>query len=148
MAKNGSFSSLFNLQSKSINFKFGHFWVIFEQNTNEIDVDISSEEIEIVHRVGRVHNGNPRSILVKFLSHKTKESVMRRKKNARNVKIYEDLAPGIKMIFNEVSKNRRLLNVDSVWTIDGKIKYRFTNNPRTFEIRSYSDYHCLFNARQ
>ena len=48
---------------------------------NEIDVDISSEEIEIVHRVGRVHNGNPRSILVKFLSHKTKESVMRRKKN-------------------------------------------------------------------
>ena len=114
----------------------------------EIDVDISSEEIEIVHRVGRVHNGNPRSILVKFLSHKTKESVMRRKKNARNVKIYEDLAPGIKMIFNEVSKNRRLLNVDSVWTIDGKIKYRFTNNPRTFEIRSYSDYHCLFNARQ
>ena len=25
MAKNGSFSSLFNLQSKSINFKFGHF---------------------------------------------------------------------------------------------------------------------------
>ena len=26
MAKNRSFSSLFNLQSKSINFKFGHFW--------------------------------------------------------------------------------------------------------------------------
>ena len=25
LAKNGSFSSLFNLQSKSINFKFGHF---------------------------------------------------------------------------------------------------------------------------
>ena len=26
VAKNGSFSSLFNLQSKSINFNFGHFW--------------------------------------------------------------------------------------------------------------------------
>ena len=26
LAKNGSFSSLFNLQSKSINFNFGHFW--------------------------------------------------------------------------------------------------------------------------
>ena len=26
LAKNASFSSLFNLQSKSINFKFGHFW--------------------------------------------------------------------------------------------------------------------------
>ena len=26
LAKNGSFSSLFNLQSKSMNFNFGHFW--------------------------------------------------------------------------------------------------------------------------
>ena len=85
---------------------------------------------------------------MKFLSHKTKEIVMRREKNAKNVKIFEELAPGITMIFNEVSTNHRLLNVDSIWTIDGKSKYRFANNPRTFEIRSYSDYHCFFNARQ
>ena len=26
LSKNGSFSSLFNMQSKSINFTFGHFW--------------------------------------------------------------------------------------------------------------------------
>ena len=32
LAKNASFSSLFNLQSKSMNFKFGHFW----QNTKAI----------------------------------------------------------------------------------------------------------------
>ena len=36
MATNGSFSSLFNLQSKSINFNFGHFWLIFGQNTKAI----------------------------------------------------------------------------------------------------------------
>ena len=30
MAINGSFSSLFNLQSKSINFKFGHFWAKYQ----------------------------------------------------------------------------------------------------------------------
>ena len=30
MAKNRSFSSLFNLQSKSINFKFGHFWAKYQ----------------------------------------------------------------------------------------------------------------------
>ena len=36
MATNGSFSSLFNLQSKSINFNFGHFSVIFGQNTKAI----------------------------------------------------------------------------------------------------------------
>ena len=36
MATNGSFSSLFNLQSKSINFNFGHFSLIFGQNTKAI----------------------------------------------------------------------------------------------------------------
>ena len=36
MAKIGSFSSLFNVQSKSINVKFGHFLLIFGQNTKAI----------------------------------------------------------------------------------------------------------------
>ena len=36
LAKIGSFSSLFNLQSKSINFNFGHFSLIFGQNTKAI----------------------------------------------------------------------------------------------------------------
>ena len=36
MAKIGSFSSLFNVQSKSINFNFGHFWLILGQNTKAI----------------------------------------------------------------------------------------------------------------
>ena len=30
LAKNGSFSSLFNVQSKSINFNFGHFWATYQ----------------------------------------------------------------------------------------------------------------------
>ena len=36
LARIGSFSSLFNLQSKSINFNFGHFSLIFGQNTKAI----------------------------------------------------------------------------------------------------------------
>ena len=36
LAKIGSFSSLFTLQSNSINFSFGHFWLIFGQNTKAI----------------------------------------------------------------------------------------------------------------
>ena len=36
LAKIGSFSSLFNLQSKSINFNFGHFSLIYGQNTKAI----------------------------------------------------------------------------------------------------------------
>ena len=36
LATIGSFSSLFNVQSKSINFNFGHFSLIFGQNTKAI----------------------------------------------------------------------------------------------------------------
>ena len=100
-----------------------------------------------MHCVGRRYNSNPRSILVKFLCHKTKELVIRYKKKARHMKIHEHLAPGIKCMFNEVSSNRRFLNVDIIWTIDGQIKCRYINNPRRFEIRSYADYYDLVNSR-
>ena len=36
LATNGSFSSVFNLQSNSINFNFGHFWLIYGQTTKAI----------------------------------------------------------------------------------------------------------------
>ena len=68
---------------------------------------------------------------------------MRKKKDATTVKIWEDLAPGIKIIFDEVSMNRRCLNLDSVWTIDGRAKFRYVGNPRPFEIRCYADYNKL-----
>jgi len=57
-----------------------------------------------VHRVGRRHADVPRAILVKFMRHKSKEVVMRAKKKAKTVKIQEDLAPGIKRIFDEALK--------------------------------------------
>ena len=41
VAKIGSFSSLFNLQSKSINFNFGHFSLMFGQNTKAIALPFS-----------------------------------------------------------------------------------------------------------
>lgn len=105
----------------------------------QINMEIDPNDIEIIHRVGGPNDTMPRSILVKFLSDKTKEKGMRKKKEAKNIKITEGLAHGTKRTFDEVSKNLRYLGVDSVWTIDGKIKYRLLNNPHTFEIRSYTD---------
>ena len=122
--------------------------VTLDTLAKELDLDMDRSEIDIIHRVGRRVDSKPRSILVKFLSHKSKEKVMRCKKNATHIRINEDLAPGIKTIFDEVSSNRRFLNIDSVWTIDGKIKFRYLNNPRIFEIPSYADYHHVVNSRQ
>ena len=114
----------------------------------QIGVDIAKNEIDIIHRVGRAQNGKqntPRHILVKFMSHKTKETIMRRKREAKDIRIFEDLAYGIKKMFDFLKSQRSRLNLENVWTIDGKIKYKFIDNPRPFEIRNYLDYHKLIN---
>ena len=114
---------------------------------SELNLDIEPREIDIVHRVGRFDK-KPRAILVKFMSHKSKEKIMRVKKNCKNIKIHEDLAPGIKKIFDQLSFGRRLYDIESVWTIDGRIKYRLFGNSRVFEIRSYADLDTLINKNQ
>ena len=114
----------------------------------ELDLDFENSDIDIVHRVGRRHAEVPRAILVKFMSHKSKEKVMRAKKKAKTVKIQKDLAPSIKRIFDEVSSKCRFLNIESVWTIDGQIKFKYINDSRTNEIRSYVDYNVLVDAWQ
>ncbi len=120
--------------------------VIIQKLKDEINVEIKPEEIDIVHRLGRQQAGKHRAILIKFLSHKSKEKVMRKKKEAQDIKIFEDLAPGIKRMFDSLNVNRIPLNIDSLWTIDGRIKFKHFNSNRIFEIRSFSDYNGLMGA--
>ena len=110
---------------------------------DELNVKLNSNDIDIIHRVGRFSPGKPRAVLIKFMSHKSKELVMRNKRKATGVKFREDLATNVKKAFDHISINRRNYNVESVWTIDGRIKYKLNGNPRSFEIRSYADYHEL-----
>ena len=100
----------------------------------DIGVVVTQNEIDIVHRVGHRQQHRLCPSLIKFISHKTKEKVMKAKKKATTVTINEDLAPGIKRILDDVSSNRRFLNIDSVWTIDGGIKVRFVNPLRGTKI--------------
>ena len=54
--------------------------------------------------------------------------------NCKNVKIHEDLAPCIKYIFDQLIVGQRLYDIESVWTIDSRIKYRLLNDSRVFNI--------------
>ncbi len=117
--------------------------VCVENLKKYLNIDIVRNEIDIVHRVGRSQGGKPRPILVKFLSHKTKELVMRKRKETKEIRIVEDLAPGIKQMFDFLNSSRSNLNLEFVWTIDGRIKYKFFGDTRPYEIRSYADYHYL-----
>ena len=104
----------------------------------EIGVELKPEDIDIVHRVGRKGvNGATRPLLVKLMSHKSKSQIMRNKKG---VKIFEDLAYGVKQILNEIIQKKQALGVESVWTIDGKLQFKYVDNDRLFLINSYNDY--------
>ncbi len=70
---------------------------------------------------------------------------MRNKKKATEVKVKEDLAPGIKKVFDDLNMNRQLLNLESVWTIDGRIEFKHLKNPMPFEIRSFSEFEYLMS---
>ena len=70
---------------------------------------------------------------------------MKKKKEAKDVRFVEDLAYGIKKMCSFLNASRAQLNLEFVWTIDGKIKYKFFNDTHRYEIRNYSDYHSLVN---
>ena len=48
-------------------------------------------------------------------------------------------------MYTFLNANRRDLKLEHVWTINGRIKYKFFGNNRPFEIRSYADYYHLIN---
>ena len=107
----------------------------------EIGVELKPEDIDIVHRVGRKGvNGSTRPLLVKLMSHKFKSQIMRNKKAAKGVKIFEDLAYGVRQILNEIIQQKQALGVESVWTIDGKLRFKYVDNDRVFLINSHDDY--------
>ena len=122
--------------------------VVIKTLKDNIAVTIDPDEIDIVHRVGRFQNrdqGKHRAVLIKFISHKSKMRIMKEKKKATGIKIFEDLAPGVKRMLDSLNVNRIPLNLESVWTIDGRIKFKHFNNNRISEIRTFGDYNSLLH---
>ena len=91
-----------------------------EKALSKINVEISPDDVNIVHRVGKRSEERPRSILVKFSSHKPKERVLKSKNHAKNTRISEDLAARTRTM---PQANKVALNIEKAWTLDGKMKY-------------------------
>ena len=116
---------------------------VIEKIKEEIDADIDAKEIDVVHRVGKKSQDKTRGILVKFVSHKTKEKIMRKKKSAKNIRISEDLASGTRVMLNKIHTEKQNVNIEKAWTIDGRIKYKFRDSDAILEIRSSDDFKKL-----
>ncbi|KAK6176003.1 hypothetical protein SNE40_002656 [Patella caerulea] len=94
----------------------------------QIIPDIAPTDIQNSHRVGKSILGNPKKIIVRLSSYKTKVSIMRGKKIVNsaedNIYINEDLTRYRAHIFKHTRKSFKSNLINGCWTRDGKIFIR------------------------
>jgi precorrin-6B methylase 1 len=106
----------------------------------KLKVDLSDQNIDRAHRVGKPKENRSRAIIVRFKSHKDKIAVLRQRKELKSTRFYvnEDLT----------SRNQQLLycarkdckNAASAWSRDGKIFVKRASDEKIFKIVSMSDF--------
>ena len=107
---------------------------------DHLKADITSEEIEIIHRIGPKKScqggeqgsrreGKPRPVIVKFHSNKSKMKILLKRKRlkGKGLVISEDMADDIAKRLKELKRKR---SVESSWFCNGKIKYKQRDDPR------------------
>ncbi|KAK6190338.1 hypothetical protein SNE40_002228 [Patella caerulea] len=101
---------------------------VVENKVIEVIPAITPSDIENSHRVGKPIMGNPKKVIVRLSSYKTKVIIMRGKKvvNSAEDPIYinEDLTRYRAHIFKHIRKSFKSNLINGCWTRDGKIFIR------------------------
>lgn len=102
-------------------------------------VVITEDHIDRAHRVGKPSEGKQRAIIVRLKAHKDKIAILRKRKDLINSNFYvnEDLTRINQKLLYTVRKECG--NVDSAWTIDGKIFVKRASDEKRLRIVSRSD---------
>ncbi|XP_077989956.1 uncharacterized protein LOC144444419 [Glandiceps talaboti] len=135
-----------------------------EENTDDIIVavlqrvadDITPEDIEVTHRIGRKdnreRNPRPRPIIVKFSSRRKRDKVYKQRKNIRNtttdmigyrsknnIYINENLTPLKRNLLKEVNDKRKKSGYKFLWTHNGNIYVKKEQGTASVFIRNEDD---------
>ena len=105
----------------------------------KISLDVNDEIVDRTHRVGEKEEGANRAI-VRLKTHKDKLTILRNRRNLRGSGFYinEDLTN----INQKLSYTARVTcsNVDTSWTVDGKIFVKRKSDGRRFQVANQSDF--------
>ena len=97
---------------------------------NDVEVEISENDIDRTHRIGAPKNPGerPRPIIVKFARYNVRKKVFKNKKRLKGKKtsITESLT---KNRMEKLKQARDEFGFGSVWTYDGKIMVQSSSNP-------------------
>ena len=121
-----------------------------------LDVEIKHEDIDISHKL---FNEGEKSVIVKFISHKIKSKLYKKRTGLKNIKvsdifqnatsasrvegkkifINENLTSFRKSLVKKANEKRRQGIIVSVWTLDGKVYVKTSPAGTTIRIYEFND---------
>ena len=112
--------------------------LVLKAINEKLDVEITENEIDRSHRIGRKKDGQkPRPIIVKLTRYNTRKKVFASKRTLKGagVSITESLTATRMEQLNKAREERGFTNV---WTTDGKILFKRANKTKVmyFMIRN------------
>ena len=118
-----------------------------------LEVNLSSGDINIVHRMKTKSKDKPRPIIARFSNYNAKSKLYKARLNLRNVdlqdlgaeKIFinENLTAWRAGLFKEARKVKKKYNNGKTWTVDGKIFLKTDLTAKVLKIDSYEDLKAL-----
>ena len=118
-----------------------------------LEVNLSSGDIDIVHRMKTKSKDKPRPIIARFSNNNAKSKLYKARLNLRNVdlqdlgaeKIFsnENLTAWRAELLKEARKVQKKYNNGKTWTVDGKIFLKTDLTAKVLKIDSYEDLKAL-----
>lgn len=105
-----------------------------------MNLNINSYDIGNAHRLGSIRREGPehRDIIVQFSTNIIKQQVMRNRRQLkdinRNIYINDDLTKNRALLFKDARNELRNKRLSAVWTRDGNIFAKLTENSRPLKI--------------
>lgn len=90
----------------------------------------------------RSARAKPRPVIVRLLSNKTKARLLlkRRQLKGKKLVILEDMAPDLAKRLRRLKEKR---SVEAAWFSDGKIKYKYKDDPKVMELGEWMALHNI-----
>ena len=109
-----------------------------------IGIKLSSYDIVAVHRLGKYHPDKTRNVIVRFINRKNAYKCLRNSKELaktiyKKLFISENLCPSNRKIFNYLYKRKKDSKINKVWTFNGSVFMKLSEDGDVHLIYHYDE---------
>ena len=107
-----------------------------------INIKVTENDVHNLHRIGK-KSSRPRNVIVRFVNRKTAFTLLKNKKKLKSTKykyyITENLCPYNKQIFNRLYKHKKNNEINSLWTYNGNVFIKVTEEDERVHVQHLDD---------